>query len=54
MQGEIQVFIRAEEKESGIMLLSKVIEFKNGNTVKIPINKDGTIKWFDDSRLLKK
>ena len=34
--------------------LSKVIEYKSGARVEIPINRDGSVKWFDDSKLLKK
>ena len=34
--------------------LSKVIRYQSGEKVEIPINKDGTVRWFDDSKLLKK
>ena len=34
--------------------LFKVIKYASGNRVKLPINADGSIKWFDDSKLLKK
>ena len=34
--------------------LLKVIEYKSGARVEIPINRDGSVKWFDDSKLLKK
>lgn len=33
--------------------LLKVIEYKSGAKVEIPINRDGSVKWFDDSKLLK-
>ena len=33
--------------------LSKVIEYGSGAKVKIPINTDGSVKWFDDTKLLK-
>lgn len=33
--------------------LSKVIEYKSGARVEISINRDGSVKWFDDSKLLK-
>lgn len=33
--------------------LSKVLEYESGKRVEIPINKDGSIKFFDDSKLLK-
>ena len=34
--------------------LYKVIEYDSGARVEIPINRDGSVKWFDDSKLLKK
>lgn len=34
--------------------LSKVIEYGSDTRVEIPINRDGSVKWFDDSKLLKK
>lgn len=33
--------------------LSRVIEFHSGEKVEIPINKDGSVKWYDDERLQK-
>ena len=33
--------------------LSKVLEYDSGKRVEIPINKDGSVKWFDDSKLMK-
>lgn len=34
--------------------LYKVIEYDSGARVEIPMNQDGSVKWFDDSKLLKK
>lgn len=34
--------------------LSKVLQYESGVRVEIPINKDGSVKFFDDSKLLKK
>ena len=34
--------------------LSKVIRYQSGEKVEIPINKDGSVRWFNDSKLLKK
>lgn len=34
--------------------LYKVIKYRSGSRVKLPIHADGSIKWFDDSKLLKK
>ncbi len=28
--------------------LSKVIEYGTGSRVEIPINKDGSVKWYED------
>ena len=33
--------------------LSKVIEYGTGARVEIPINKDGSVKFFDDNKLIK-
>lgn len=30
----------------------KKMTFSNGAVIKIPINKDGTVKWFDDTKLV--
>ena len=43
-----KVYTKADNKK-----LSKVIEYKTGVKVEIPINKDGSVKWFDDSQLIK-
>ena len=34
--------------------LYKVIEYESGAKVEIPIHQDGSVKWFDDNKLLKK
>lgn len=31
----------------------RVAEYDNKSQVAIPINPDGTVKWFDDSKLLR-
>lgn len=33
--------------------LSKVLQYESGARVEIPINKDGSVRWFDDRKLLK-
>ena len=33
--------------------LAKVLEYEAGAKVEIPINKDGSVRWFDDRKLLK-
>lgn len=34
--------------------LYRVIRYETGSTVQIPINKDGSVKWFDDEVLKRK
>lgn len=45
---EVKTFIKADNGN-----LSKVIESNSGNRVEIPINKDGSVRWFDDTKLIK-
>lgn len=52
MKNEVRVITRAEQTETGEGKMSKILEFKSGS-VEIPINKDGSVKWFDDHKLLK-
>lgn len=33
--------------------LSTVLEYSSGARGEIPINRDGSVKWFDDSKLIK-
>lgn len=47
-ENAIKTWLRTENGK-----LSKVIEYGSGASVAIPVNKDGSVKWFDDSRLLK-
>ena len=44
----VQTFTKADNGK-----LSKVIEYRSGRKVEIPINRDGSVKWFDDNKLLK-
>ncbi len=50
----VKVFTRAELTEDNNGRLHKVIESSSGSRTMIPINKDGSVKWFDDSKLVKK
>lgn len=34
--------------------ISKVLEYSSGTRIEIPVNKDGSVRWVDDSRFLKK
>ena len=42
-------WIKAEDGK-----VSQVIEFKNGERIRLPLDKDGNLKWFDDTKLIKK
>ena len=33
--------------------VSQILEYENGARVEVPIEKDGSVKFFDDSKLLK-
>lgn len=44
----VKSFIKADNGK-----LSKVLEYESGARVEIPINKDGSVRWFDDRKLLK-
>lgn len=48
------VSTKAELTEEGKSKISKIIDYGNGRKVAIPINKDGSVKWFDDSKLIKR
>lgn len=50
----VKISTRAELTKEGNGKLSKVLDWGNGHRVEIPINPDGSVKWFDDSKLLKK
>ena len=34
--------------------VSQVIEFDSGSKIELPLDKDGNVKWFDDTKLIKK
>ena len=34
--------------------VTQVIEFDNGERIELPLDKDGNLKWFDDTKLIKK
>lgn len=53
MNKDAKVWIRAEVTEAGENKLSKIVDFASGEKVRIPMNKDNSIKWFDDYRLFK-
>lgn len=45
---EVKKILKAEDGK-----LSTVLEYSSGARVEIPINRDGSVKWFDDSKLIK-
>lgn len=45
---KVKRFIKADRGR-----LSQVLEYENGARVEVPINKDGSVRFFDDSKLLK-
>lgn len=42
-------WIKAEDGK-----VSQVIEFDNRERIELPLDKDGNLKWFDDTKLIKK
>lgn len=40
----VKRFIKAENGK-----VSQVLEYESGNRVEIPISKDGTVRWFEDT-----
>lgn len=53
MMDETRTLLRVEQMEDGTIRLSKVIEYGSGAQVMIPVIRDGSIKWFDDSKLIR-
>ena len=53
MKGDTRILLRVEQTEDGTIKLSKVIEYGNGTRVMVPIIRDGSVKWFDDTKLIK-
>lgn len=54
MNGIKRIWTKAEKIGKNEARLSRVLEFENGDKVAIPIHKDGSVKWFDDTKLIKK
>ena len=42
-------WIKAEDDK-----VTQVIEFDSGSKIELPLDKDGNLKWFDDTKLIKK
>lgn len=54
MESTVKVWTRAERNNDRSGRLHKVIDYGNGKQVAIPVNKDGTVRWFDDEKLIRK
>lgn len=52
MNNKITTSTRAELTKEGKSKMSKVIKY-GSSQVELPINKDGSIKYYDDAKLLK-
>ena len=53
MNKKASMLLRVEQTKEGKIKLSKVVEYESGARVMVPIIRDGSIKWFDDSKLIK-
>ena len=45
---KLKKWIKAEDGK-----VTQVIEFDSGSKIEIPLDKDGNVKWFDDTKLIK-
>ena len=46
---KMKKLIKAEEGK-----VTQVIEFDSGSKIEIPLTQSGEVKWFDDTKLIKK
>ena len=46
---KMKKWIKAEDGK-----VSQVIEFDSGSKIELPLDKDGNVKWFDDTKLIRK
>lgn len=53
MNKKASMLLRVEQTKEGKIKLSKVVEYASGARVMVPIIRDGSIKWFDDSKLIR-
>ena len=49
MINKMRKWIKAEDGK-----VSQVVEFDSGSKIELPLDKDGNLKWFDDTKLIKK
>ena len=45
---KLKKWIKAEDGK-----VTQVIEFDSGSKIELPLDKDGNVKWFDDTKLIK-
>ena len=53
MNKKASMLLRVEQTKEGKIKLSKVVEYASGARVMVPIIRDGSTKWFDDSKLIR-
>lgn len=53
MKDGTRMLFRVEQTEDGRIKLSRVVEYGSGARVQVPVIRDGSVKWFDDSKLIK-
>ena len=46
---KMKKWIKAEDGK-----VTQVVEFDSGSKIELPLDKDGNLKWFDDTKLIKK
>ena len=46
---EMKKWIKADNGK-----VSQVIEFDSGSKIELPLTQSGEVKWFDDTKLIKK
>lgn len=34
--------------------VTQILEFDSGSKIELPLDKDGNVKWFDDTKLIRK
>ena len=49
MINKMKKLIKAEDGK-----VTQIIEFDSGSKIELPLDKDGNLKWFDDTKLIKK
>lgn len=45
MSGLVKRWIRADNGR-----LSTVVEYPSGNSIEVPMNKDGSVRWLEDTK----